>query len=162
MIGEVVLYESTLHALRVTNRRVLHERRDKSGTLFQSVALHQVGMCEFRKTTRPLYLVVAAVLGIVASYLGLSPAPSSVSQLEIYAVVCGVLLIVLAALACVGRYFVTRTTALLIRAGGGVITVPIKFRDARMEFAFIVRAIHGAQVGTLDGPGLAAETVVAA
>jgi hypothetical protein len=143
--GEAVLYESNVHRIRVTNRRVIHECQDTEGAVLQSVALNQVGMCELKKTTRPLYLLAAIVFGIVGGGL--------LTQISVPEIVAP--LMFFAAPVCVASYFKTRHTALTIRAGGGKISVAIGFRGGRAEFISIIRAIHWAQASTSDAPALA-------
>lgn len=66
---EQTILESDGRSLRLTTKRVLLDRADKTGGDYMSIPLHKVASCSIRSRSAPILLVVAGLLALLAAWV---------------------------------------------------------------------------------------------
>ncbi len=120
--GEKVLMTSDKKILTLTNYRVRFDQAATGASNYISICLDCVASCGLVTRSRPLLLVIAAIVGIV----GIA---QNSNDLKAWSIIAAMIL--------VGVYFITRKAVIAISSNGGEqIMAPVKgmSRDAIIEF----------------------------
>lgn len=128
--GEEVYLESAKVALQLTNFRVCHRYTYFPDQQFDSITLDAVASTGLRTLSRPILLVIAAILILLA--IGFSNNGST-----------GLVLI---AAVLVAIYFATRRRSIVVESAGGFL-MSIPARDLSMdECYFMIQAVDRAKL----------------
>ncbi len=120
--GEKVLMTSDKEVLTLTNYRVRFDQAATGASNYISICLDCVASCGLVTRSRPLLLIIAAIIGII----GIA---QNNNDLKVGSIIAAMILI--------GAYFITRKAVIAISSSGGEqIMAPVKgmSRDAIIEF----------------------------
>jgi hypothetical protein len=120
--GEKVLMTSDKNVLTLTNYRVRFDQAATGASNYISICLDCVASCGLVNRSRPLLLVIAAVVGI-------GGIAQNNNDLRVGSIIAAMIL--------VGAYFITRKAVIAISSNGGEqIMAPVKgmSREATIEF----------------------------